>query len=90
MQAVVKKVVYSFRYRLGAGQVGREVFHIVLIPIPNLSGIFHFVTTLKKNRTVPVSDTNGNGKSSEFSKLELVRISISLLKASSYRERKTW
>ena len=31
MQAVVKKVVYSFRYRLGLGQVGREVFHIVLI-----------------------------------------------------------
>ena len=31
MQAVVKKVVYSFRYRLGPGQVGREVFHIVLI-----------------------------------------------------------
>ena len=30
MQAVVKKVVYSFRYRLGPGQVGREVFHIVL------------------------------------------------------------
>ena len=29
MQAVVKKVVYSFRYRLGPGQVGREVFHIV-------------------------------------------------------------
>ena len=31
MQAVVKKVVYSFRYRLGPGQVGREVFHIVLM-----------------------------------------------------------
>ena len=31
MQAVVKKVVYSFRYRLGPGQVGREVFYIVLI-----------------------------------------------------------
>ena len=30
MQAVVKKVVYSFRYRPGPGQVGREVFHIVL------------------------------------------------------------
>ena len=30
MQAVVKKVVYSFRYRLSPGQVGREVFHIVL------------------------------------------------------------
>ena len=30
MRAVVKKVVYSFRYRLGPGQVGREVFHIVL------------------------------------------------------------
>ena len=30
MQSVVKKVVYSFRYRLGPGQVGREVFHIVL------------------------------------------------------------
>ena len=30
MQAVAKKVVYSFRYRLGPGQVGREVFHIVL------------------------------------------------------------
>ena len=30
MQAVVKKVVYSFRYRLGPGQVGREVFYIVL------------------------------------------------------------
>ena len=30
MQAVVKKVVYSFRYRLGPGQVGRVVFHIVL------------------------------------------------------------
>ena len=30
MQAVVKKVVHSFRYRLGPGQVGREVFHIVL------------------------------------------------------------
>ena len=30
MQAVVKKVVYSFRYRPGLGQVGREVFHIVL------------------------------------------------------------
>ena len=30
MQAVVKKVVYSFRYRLGPGQVGRKVFHIVL------------------------------------------------------------
>ena len=30
MQAVVEKVVYSFRYRLGPGQVGREVFHIVL------------------------------------------------------------
>ena len=30
MQAVVKKVVYSFRYRLAPGQVGREVFHIVL------------------------------------------------------------
>ena len=30
MQAVVKKVVYSFPYRLGPGQVGREVFHIVL------------------------------------------------------------
>ena len=27
MQAVVKKVVYSVRYRLGPGQVGREVFH---------------------------------------------------------------
>ena len=27
---MVKKVVYSFRYRLGPGQVGREVFHIVL------------------------------------------------------------
>ena len=26
-----KKVVYSFQYRLGPGQVGREVFHIVLI-----------------------------------------------------------
>ena len=26
----MKKVVYSFRYRLGPGQVGREVFHIVL------------------------------------------------------------
>ena len=31
MQAVVKKVVYRFRYRLGPGQVGEEVFHIVLI-----------------------------------------------------------
>ena len=30
MQAVVKKVVYSFRYRPGSRQVGREVFHIVL------------------------------------------------------------
>ena len=30
MQAVVKKVVYSFLYRLGPRQVGREVFHIVL------------------------------------------------------------
>ena len=30
MQAVVKKVIYSFRYRLDPGQVGREVFHIVL------------------------------------------------------------
>ena len=30
MQAVVKKVVYSFRYRLGPGQVGKEVFHKVL------------------------------------------------------------
>ena len=30
MQAVVKKVVYSFRYEMGPGQVGREVFHIVL------------------------------------------------------------
>ena len=28
MQAVVKKVVYSFRYR--PGQAGREVFHVVL------------------------------------------------------------
>ena len=27
----MKKVVYSFRYRPGPGQVGREVFHIVLI-----------------------------------------------------------
>ena len=30
MQAVVKKVVYSSRYRLGPGQVAREVFYIVL------------------------------------------------------------
>ena len=30
MQVVVKQVVYSFRYRLGPGLVGREVFHIVL------------------------------------------------------------
>ena len=29
MQAVVKKVAYSFRYRPGPGKVGREVFHIV-------------------------------------------------------------
>ena len=36
MQAVVKKVVYSFRYRLGPGQVGREVFHIVLIETQSL------------------------------------------------------
>ena len=35
MQAVVKKVVYSFRYRLGPGQVGREMFHIVLSPATN-------------------------------------------------------
>ena len=28
---VANKVVCSFRYRLGPGQVGREVFHIVLI-----------------------------------------------------------
>ena len=31
MHAVVKKVVYS--YRLGPGQVGREVLHIVLIGV---------------------------------------------------------
>ena len=31
-----EKVVYSFRYRPGPGQVGREVFHIVL------SHLFHF------------------------------------------------
>ena len=30
MQAVMKKVVYSFWYQAGPGQVGREVFHIVL------------------------------------------------------------
>ena len=35
MQAVVKKVVYSFRYRPGPGEVGREVFpdaEISLLP----------------------------------------------------------
>ena len=30
MQAVMKKVVYSFPYRLRPGQVGREVFHMLL------------------------------------------------------------
>ena len=30
MQAVVKKIVYSFRYGPGPGYVWREGFHIVL------------------------------------------------------------
>ena len=34
MQAVVKKVVYTFRYRPGPGQVGREVFHMLFCITP--------------------------------------------------------
>ena len=47
MQAVVKTVVYSFRHRLGPGQVGREVFYIVLIDIDVIFTIFDFCVLIR-------------------------------------------
>ena len=58
MQAVVKKVVYSFRYRLGPGQVGREVFHIVLSISPSLSLSLSLFVSLSINLLCNLSTTS--------------------------------